>query len=263
MNITIFSKDRACQLNALLESYYRFTEGTIPVPTVLYTYSSPEFAAGYELLVHRFPKVNFVQETNFKSDLNKSINPKDPFTVFFVDDIVFRNYFDFNGPIISYLESRADVICLSLRLSPSIERCHTQNYNTPPPIFEETEYGLIWNWRFAHGGDWAYPMSVDGHIFRTTEILLYLQLCNYKKPNTLEVALSDRPLNRPKMMCLPDHIVFNVPNNTVQTECHNREMGGSAIVLNQRYLAGERIDIDHLATVKNNSPHFEVNYHWV
>ena len=61
----IFSKNRACQLELLLRSL------NMPV-SVLYTFD-PEFAAGYLKLIKMYPQVNFIKQTNFKSQLIKFV----------------------------------------------------------------------------------------------------------------------------------------------------------------------------------------------
>ena len=61
---------------------------------------------------------------------------------------------------------------------------------TPPPA-------TTWHW-MGMEGDWGYPMSLDGHIFRTAEIAPLLEHLDYRNPNVLEAALARRPLTLPK-----------------------------------------------------------------
>jgi hypothetical protein len=252
INITIFSKDRACQLDALLRSYYKWTNA--PDPSVIYTFSTEYFGEGYDKLIRRFPDVKWILQGDFKIDTLQSIDVHKLYTVFFVDDIIFKSNFDVDE--VQILEN-PDVCCLSLRLSSVINYCYSMNIPSPPP---QLDFDYTWNWR-GKPGDWGYPMSVDGHIFNTRDILPLLVNLNYRNPNTLEAGIAGSPLPKPKMACLNEHVIYNIPQNLVQTEWHNRNLNGlSASILNEKYLEGEEIDIDHLASIQNNACHFEVHY---
>ena len=256
LNIIVFSRDRACQLDALLHSYRQFVEE--PGLTVIFSYSNDFFKSGYDKLVPGFPKVNFVKESHFKTDLLQDIKPEHPLTVFLVDDIVFRRKFSWDCEEVKHFQQSQDIICLSLRLSPAINHCYSKNCSSPAP---QLDNNYCWNWR-PELGDWAYPMSVDGHIFKTEDILPLMIKLEYQTPNTLEEALAGNPLPHPKMMCLKEHVVFNIPQNMAQTDCKNRcqKNGLSTKQLNKRYLNSEVINIDYLASIDNNSAHFEVVY---
>lgn len=255
MNIIVFSKDRPCQLEAFLRSYYRHI--TFPNPTVIYTYSQPDYYDGYQILAAEYSDVKFVMERRFKSDVLKSVDTRDPHTVFFVDDIVVRRDFSWDGEEVRYFDAHPEILTLSLRLSPKITYCYSMNIPTPVPALDEN---YTWAWHSCKG-DWGYPMSVDGHIFRTNEILPLLQLLDYKKPNTFEAALAGHPLNKPKMMCLKEHAIINIPQNIVQVEWSNRQQRGlTAQELNQKFLDGYRINIDVIETVDNYACHWELSY---
>jgi hypothetical protein len=258
MNITVFSKDRACQLEAFLRSYDRHIE--YPAPTVIYTHSHPDYRDGYQILAAEYPDVNFVEEGQFKTDVLQSIDPSDPYTVFFVDDIVVRRDFSWDRREMQHFEANPEILALSLRLSPQITYCYALNIPTPIPALDEN---YTWNWR-ACKGDWGYPMSVDGHIFRTADILPLLQRLDYRKPNTLEAAIAGHPLNKPKLACVQDHIIVNIPQNVVQTEWKNRAQKGlTAQELNRRFLYGHRIDINMIEKMENNACHCELNYEFI
>jgi hypothetical protein len=255
INITVFSKDRACQLDAFLRSYRQFVKE--PILTVIFNYSNDFFKSGYDKLIPRFPKVNFVKESDFKTDLLQSIKTERPLTTFFVDDVVFRRNFSWNCNEVKYFQQSHDIACLSLRLSPAINYCYTLNCSSPTPQIDNNH---CWYWRScAH--DWNYPMSLDGHIFKTEDLLPLAMKLEYRSPNTFEEALAYNPLPKPKMMCLKEHVIYNIPQNKVQMDFKKnryQKNGLSIKQLNERYLNNEIIDIDHLASVDNNSAHFGV-----
>src|SRR5882672_2143072 len=66
----IFSKDRACQLHALLESFHEKVVGEVPL-RVLFTASSARHRQAYEEVraVFAGKPVVWITETNFRQDL--------------------------------------------------------------------------------------------------------------------------------------------------------------------------------------------------
>src|SRR5207302_811053 len=134
--------------------------------------------------------------------------------------------------------SESEILALSLRMCPSIDRSYMLDESTPPPEFE---HGTVWRWE-GLPGDWGYPMSLDGHIFRTAELCPLIARLDFHNPNTLETELARaEPPPMPKLICLSDAPVFNVPANLVQTTLRNRNAGGSAARLNRRFLNGDRL----------------------
>ncbi|MGI9388094.1 MAG: glycosyltransferase family 92 protein, partial [Methyloligellaceae bacterium] len=89
--VVIFSKDRACQLEALLRSMSRFLEHPHET-TVLYTASDQSYQTGYDALSGSYPSLNWVRETDFKADLIRLIREAGErgarHVMFLVDDIV-------------------------------------------------------------------------------------------------------------------------------------------------------------------------------
>jgi hypothetical protein len=78
MNIKaiVFSKDRALQLDANLRSFYIHCEDPeLTSVNVIYRTSTPEIEYQYQSLVTEYPQVNFIQEENFHSDLEKLVLP--------------------------------------------------------------------------------------------------------------------------------------------------------------------------------------------
>ena len=90
INIVVFSKDRAMQLELFIRSFNKYVKnsGRYTI-NILYTYSNNVFKEGYDKLIkYGINNVNFVKENNFKPDLIKLINKTAKYTIFFVDDKV-------------------------------------------------------------------------------------------------------------------------------------------------------------------------------
>jgi hypothetical protein len=245
INWTIFSRDRSCQLELLLRStkeYYK--EYNTTKINVLYTYSTEFFKAGYDKLIEEYPEINFLKETNFKSDLISLINQKYKYTIFFVDDQLFKEPFSLEELPSDF----DDIACVSLRLHPRLDYCYTMNTHMKPT------YKTIWEWKNCLC-DYGYVMSLDSHVFLTTEIYSKIFSLHYSNPNSLEGILACYPINKPCMMCYDKSKTINNPCNKVQTNNPNRHGNISEEYLNQEYLNNNIIELDIFRGIDNESCH--------
>jgi hypothetical protein len=135
-----------------------------------------------------------------------------------------------------------------------MDYCYTLNRKQTPPKMQP---GNIWNWRLSDA-DYGYPMSLDGHIFRTADILPLLETLDYHDPNSLEAALARHPINRPMMMCFDKSVIVNNPINRVQDTIKNRHGDISAEWLNEQFLAGKRIDLTPFIGIEPKACHMEL-----
>ena len=76
MNIIVFSKDRAMQLELFIRSFNKYVKDFDKyIINIIYTYSNDNFKLGYDKLIGmNYPNVNYIKETNFRSDLIRMIN---------------------------------------------------------------------------------------------------------------------------------------------------------------------------------------------
>jgi hypothetical protein len=193
LNIIVFSKDRACQLELFLRSMkYYFKEFYESKINVLYTYSNDSFKNGYDKLIeiHNDDNINYIKETtNFKNHVLMLLDPKK----------------DYSG----------------------------------------------------------YPMSLDGHFFRTSDILPLTRAIQFKNPNSYESILAGYPLNRPKMICFEDSIIINNPINKVQDFNNNHHGNISADFLNDKFLEGKIVDLEDFKGIKNTAVHQEIDVNFI
>lgn len=262
LNIVIFSKDRGCQIDLLLRSMARFFPVDDPV-NILYTWSSEEYADGYMMTIERHQSHNWVDEhtaspqygVGFRAWVRQLIDPGRPYTMFLVDDNVFKEPFSLeNNERFAEFKGREDVACFSLRMHPAITYCYTERRETPPPSFEKPG---LWRWQGLLG-DWGYNMSVDGHVFRTDDLLGMIHSLPYHCPNYFEGILANHPIMKPYMMCLEKSPVMNIPVNKVQTANGNHCGTIPADFLNSQYLSGKRLDLAPLVGYDNKAAHEEV-----
>lgn len=244
INVIVFSKDRACQLDLFLRSYQQMIGS--PQPTCLVRATSEPSQQGYELLRSRFPGAKYIPQLDFKADILSNVDPSKPLTVFFCDDAIINRPFRFDSAECDFFLTHATILCYSLRLSPAVRRGYT-NGGLPIAVPALDDH-LCYAWRGCDN-DWGYPMSIDSHVFRTADILPLLRAMPFSSPTSLESALSQNPLPMPLMMVVGQQVAYGIPQNTTQTEWDgNRTVprGLALGELNTAYLGDREIDLDPL-----------------
>ena len=84
----IFSRNRAMQLQALLESLYsNIVESKINSVAVIYK-ADPHFISSYNKLKENFGSIEWIEETDFRAQTIDAIKTDSEFTSFLVDDVM-------------------------------------------------------------------------------------------------------------------------------------------------------------------------------
>jgi hypothetical protein len=257
INIVVFSKDRAMQLELFLRSFNTFVRNADQYEIkVLYTISKDEYWQGYEKLFHlNYFNTTLFRELDFKSNLTDLIDPAKEHTVFFTDDDVFINHFDFYDKQMESFEWDESIVCRSLRLNKVLTYCYpSQVPMKQPPFFSDNTF----NWNGCDG-DYGYPLSLDGHIFRTKDILQFLVREDYTSPNTLESKMARSTLGLPPKIILYDKaMIINNPCNQTQVDWTNIHGKENLELLNERFLNGQVIALDNFVGINNTSCHQEI-----
>jgi len=256
VNIIVFSKDRAAQLDLFLRSFYKYVKNAEKYQIkILYTFTNDKFKKGYDILINKnINNVTFRLEKDFKKDLIDLIHLL-KHTVFFVDDNIFIRDFSFYDSQQDIFENDKNILCRSLRLNYYLDYCYpARSAIRSTPKFDSDG---VFYWKNCEC-DYGYPMSLDGHIFRTKEILPLLKDLNYRNPNSLEGQFAIHPLDLPEMICYKDSKIVNIPVNRVQTNNFNHCGCISAENLNERFCSGGEIDLSRFDGVKNRSCHVEM-----
>jgi hypothetical protein len=220
INNIIFSKDRACQLDALLrslEDHLRLNFNHI----VIYTYTNDEFKKGYEMAEKRHPNVKFVHETNLKKDILSCMVTLQ--ISFMVDDQIMYK----ESPLIKVL---GDHTCFSLRLGCSVPQVHKD-----------------------------YPISLDGHVFRTNEIKPLIESISFNNPNKFESLLQKY---KDKFKVTFDYqCMIGIPHNRVSAKSHCHFSGMyTTKILNDYYLDGYIIDYEKMDFSNIKNVHKEIEF---
>jgi hypothetical protein len=225
MNCIIFSMNRACQLELLLQSMQRHAAWMRP--SVLYKHTTFQFGLGYAKLKNMY-YIQWEKERHFRSDLIGLAHPYDPFTMFLCDDDVFINPVLFDTTPLD----NPNIACISLRLNPHLTYCH--------PSGGQSRYDTR-GWEYSEG-DYGYPMSLNGHIYRTADVMPMLKYLGYTNPNELEREMAANPICRRFIHFYDKSSVMNIPLNQVQTMWKLPCGTDSPETLNDKFLQGYRLD---------------------
>ncbi len=284
VDFVVFSKNRACQLDLLLQSAdAMLDERDAHSFTVLYKADDPEFEAGYRLASSRHAGVTFLGDSK-DSDVNEQM--LDVFSagsgkycsILVDDDLFVRTISMTDGPF-RVLDRDASVSAISTRLHPKIDFCHPLGLKVAPSrvnrngvfSWEEERDTLsaalrrVFGQPARGGGDWGCKMSMDGNIYRRQDMLGCLGgISGVRSVGYLEPALASNPIPGPNGVCYRSARLVNVPLNRVDnSEFNYPSMGESAAMINARYLAGECIEgFDFPAVPAFRSCHVEANPVW-
>tara|TARA_R110000824_G_scaffold46485_2_gene133512 strand:+ start:3144 stop:3983 length:840 start_codon:yes stop_codon:yes gene_type:complete len=268
----IFSKNRPLQLDLCLKSIKKnFTQST---KNIVICNNDEEFDDAYHTLKNEHSDVMFWnQSDSLFHDINRMVRAAfNDYVCFFVDDCICFNKVDLSEDIFDIPE----VCCLSLRLGANISQRHHNNVAYPD---EPSNYGvdstgryMVWN-KTAHcyGSYWSYSHSVDGHIFKrsemdkiTSELWELSEFKDWKQtPNEFESAIQRFWALSPSLMICPlESAVVNSPNNKVQ-ESHDNRSGDyfdySEKTLLEKYESGSRIKLEDLDFSDVKCPHTEID----
>lgn len=246
----IFSKDRAIQLHALLDSYFKLVKNPIK-PFVLYTYSSQDHKESYLELEKMYDgKVSFIYETSFRTQLINLVDGLQSEKIFFMtDDGVFVDEFDMNdfikfNPLKAVVNFARGMNCDYCYTYSSIQKIPT-NLNIPQ--ISDKQY-LTWIWKDnIDSPGFSYPLSLDGALFNRVEVYNIFKNLQFKAPNTLEGIMQVYlPLFENRLGIAFHKVKYiNVPINLVQTETKNINTGLMSIpFLLDKWNTNYQIDYD-------------------
>lgn len=247
----VFSRDRAAQLDLLLRSIER---NMLPEQTtVLWTATNEQFRLGYDEIVA--PHVRFVyQETEVEFDqaLKETIAESETITFFCDDDIVFQPV---PAPPASLLQD--GVLCVRLVIGQETKK-------------QKLPQGFpVWQWEPLPRNNFGFVGGVDGDTYRSKETLEMLGGELIGNPTWIETVLAMRysqcAEHLPYATCFPHQCVVG---NAVNRVSPSSGVGcgfvhpQTTVQLNNRFLAGERIDFDSLDFEGITSSHHEILFRW-
>lgn len=252
-----FSKDRACQLKLHLE-FLKINGGNLfdinnNYKFVLYASSNDDFGKGYNKL-----KKEDDTRTGFRYDCGifrerfLTLLDNDDFKylcLFTDDDILYRKLNTNEEDIDRVFFAYPNLLTLSLRLGNNT--IIQDPYNNTPTTFPTSSIQYLninlWDWtQVSPSQNFGYPLSVDGHIFRRSDLVDIVKKADFYNPNSLESSwFKYIPKDKNLMACLQQSSIINTPINRVQNTCENtagKFYGYSPEFLNEEFLKGKSLD---------------------
>lgn len=258
----IFSKDRAIQLNAFIESYLTQVDGYGQL-YVLYK-ASPKHAKSYLELKNLYANqdIVFVEELNFREQLNEICRNSDAKLIgFYVDDMIFTQKISYDA-ILRYNPAEY-IVCLSRGKDFTYSQVLGRDMELP--LFTPLGDGLYeYRWDSTDEfNDWTYPLGVSAYFYSRHEVVAMLSTINYKAPNSLEEAMQTMIpyFKSRKGLCTEKVACCCVPVNLVQEECINPVTGYASVDdLLKIWDEGMKIDISKFHDVGINGVNMNYQY---
>jgi len=262
----VFSRNRPAQLDLLLRSLKRHAADWIDEIVVLYHSTTADFEMGYALcrLGHESESISFVEEYDFAGQMLDIVTGEnlDLVVPFCDDDVMFAPVPSTDVEPYDILRFDADLLCVSLRLGRNTTEC----YSLRRP--QQFPGSLAWPYAAATG-DFAYPGSLDGHVFRVDDFASLIDGGNWSNPNELEEHLAHAcrlQADKWRMACYDHSILVGIPINSV-TPTHGSNRHGehhpvTTSELNERFLQGARLSLDTVDPKLVDAAHVEFPLRW-
>ncbi len=295
MQVLIFSKNRAMQVDGTLRSFFLHCQDAASANiTVLYLAEGGLHAGQYRRLSQDYRErgVCFKRQGRFEVDfwqilLDRRLPPwKDRLRLslglniprivaetlagrpgetilFLVDDNLFVRDFSLAG-IAEALEMNPQALGFSLRLGRNTAYCYPLDKPQMLPEFERA-VGNVLKYRWVDAEhDFGYPLEVSSSAYRKSDILPPLAEQRFKNPNELELVLSSLAAgfrtSHPELICAPTSLTFCDPVNKVQVRYKNRAAGQEAYTparLAGLFQDGYRIKVEAYTDFVSNACHQE------
>ncbi len=241
----VFSKDRAMQLHAFLESYEKLVLNK-GLMYILYKTSNERHKKSYLELQNIFNNQDyiFIEEIDFRHQLLEiSENSNAKIIGSYVDDQIFLITVDYNK--ILKLDMEEHVVALSR--GKDLDE-HPGRHLVLPEFEKRADGFESFRWDYSESySHWTYPVGVGAYFYCMDEWVVMLRSTMFKAPNSLEGNLQKFvPLFiKRKGICLPQIACVCIPANLVQTEWVNGIVGTHTIEeLLDQWEKGYKIDLN-------------------
>jgi hypothetical protein len=255
VNFVIFTKDRPMQFDALLRSIEKHVKGAFQIH-VLWRASTENMKDDYRSLLEKYAILvhRNIEEKKFQQDVTALLNTCDGDGVLFlVDDLLFVQDFDLQ----SFSNLNLWKVIPSLRLGRAVIHSQPSGVDSPPPKFSQQQPWLSFSWTEALG-DWAMPLSLDGHLFNLEEISCLCDQLSFSAPNSLEKALGEYRFwfKFRTGLCYEKPKILNFAFNRVQEENTDFPCGEmNATLMQAKWRQGFQLNIEALSETPSRACH--------
>jgi hypothetical protein len=294
----VFTKNRPLQLDAYLESFYRYFPKELIQTYILY---KPElFDEQYQQVFNRYADCIVIREKDFSSDylgILKRIDTK--YVLFGVDDVVYFDKVDFELINQTFDRCTGDIFGFSLRFSKqSIKKCGDTISETE--ISGQAVYSI--NWTQGRTPTTRYPFELGATIYTTDIVKKVIYGSRKNNPLLQKLFAPASPIIRTITKIAPPRKFLkslgyffspntleswncrwcqndsgNLPNylyfqklcaaaiqvnmvNTTTKDSFDGSQDYTVETLNEKYKQGYRLDIDSIANNKPAGTHCEQKY---
>lgn len=270
IDILVWTKDRACQLDLLLRSIGDNFKNYGNI-SVRYDYSTPELKKGYEKVINKNYgfTVAYVERNedlkvdDFEKNTKDIINSmQSEYVMLLCDDDVFIRDTQVDEIFTHYGD---DVCTVSLRMSEDINFCYGTQKNCVLPEFLPCHGNFLkWNWKDSDPStDWGYPGAVNIHIYKKKWYQDMIKDMKFNNPNELECLFNkNRKAFKPAILAFKKTRILNIPVNQIQTVCPTNPFGKvhnyTKEDLNNRWLNGDIIDTKGIYMYQNKGVNEEL-----
>lgn len=245
IDLIVWSRDRACQLDLLLRSIKKNAD--LFKVSVLYL-SSDSHKKSYEKLISEHPDVTFMQESNFRLDTLSLVERCDKYVCFSTDDMVFYRESPYSIKMLEpFLPSYNSVFSFRLGLNTIKQDIHNNTYQPALNNYSTINDNIIgWQTRYYHPlYNYGYPIALDTHIFPISSFLPIMKNCSWVNSNTLEGAMQLSSYKYEFMFSFKESISVNIPvNNMSQFTISGQKHNYSTEYLHDMYMSGKKISLD-------------------
>lgn len=247
IDLLIWSKDRACQLELLLRSLPQDLFDDI---SIVYTSTNINYKCGYSKLKEKYSYVTFLEEGSFRNltlDVMSASANKKNLIALSTDDTVF-----FANPKVSASDIQrvftADTIAFSFRYGYNtvVQNCHTKERQSSLNIVEENGDFIKWNFEDYHPlSNYGYPFGLDMHVYNANIIHDLSSFLQWSNTNQLESRLFEMKQFVPKMIFSErNSSAVNIPcNNMSGFTMSGKDFSLPIEYLNDHFLNGYIIDL--------------------
>ena len=264
----IFSKDRAMQLQAVIDSFFLHCGDSDRLKLfVLYKTTNDLHRRQYEKLIDKYPNVVFVEEVGFRGQVLTVLKGFE-YVLFLVDDNLFVRDFCLAN-ITENLKTNPDAIGFSLRLGRNTNYCYPHDASQSLPAFEQLGDGILrYDWTRAEI-DFGYPLELSSSAYRTRDIVTLLEQFEFDNPNILEELMAANAglyaQTHRNLLCYDSSAAFCNPVNKVQNVYGNRTGADHRYTLDNladMFEKGVRIDVEKYSGFVPNACHQEIELYF-
>lgn len=258
---TIFSRDRAAQLDLLLRSITSNAPNLFDGINVIWKASDQRMERAYEIIAKEHTEIClFKEQLNFRKQVQGLLSWSRDYACFLCDDDIFYREIP-EQSIEDMLKLNTDVLGFSLRLGENTTYCYPMQRQQALPTFDPLLDMNVWYWKEAEF-DFAYPGSLDGHIFRRDHLRV-LTGGEYGNPNQLEEVLNKACYctTVPKFASFRESVLVGNPTNRVN-DTHPNRYGdyhdSDTETLNDKFLRQNRLQLHKMRFDNINGAHKEM-----